>query len=62
MRNLLKTALCLLLCAMLSFPAFAEEGEEMEELTCGDYTYVLLEDGGARITGYDGERRGVDSS
>ena len=52
MKHLLKTALCLLLCALLSFPALAEEGEE---LTCGDYTYVLLEDGGARITGYDGE-------
>ena len=52
MRNLLKTALCLLLCALLSLPAFAEEGEE---LTCGDYTYVLLKDGGARITDYDGE-------
>ena len=24
-------------------------------MTCDDYTYVLLEDGGARITGYDGE-------
>ena len=52
MKHLLKTALCLLLCALLSLPALAEEGEE---LTCGDYTYVLLEDGGARITGYDGE-------
>ena len=55
MKYLLKTALCLLLCALLSLPALAEEGEEMEERTCGDYTYVLLEDGGARITGYDGE-------
>ena len=55
MKNLLKTALCLLLCALLSLPAFAEEGEEMEERTCGDYTYVLLEDGGARITDYEGE-------
>ena len=52
MKHLLKTALCLLLCALLSLPALAEEGEE---LTCGDYTYVLLEDGGARITGYYGE-------
>ena len=52
MKYLLKTALCLLLCALLSLPALAEEGEE---LTCGDYTYVLLEDGGARITDYDGE-------
>ena len=52
MKYLLKTALCLLLCALLSLPALAEEGEV---LTCGDYTYVLLEDGGARITGYDGE-------
>ena len=55
MKYLLKTALCLLLCALLSLPALAEEGEEMEELTCGDYAYVLLEDGGARITDYDGE-------
>ena len=55
MKHLLKTALCLLLCALLSLPALAEEGEEMEELTCGDYTYVLLEDGGARITDYEGE-------
>ena len=52
MKHLLKTALCLLLCALLSLPALAEEGEE---LTCGDYTYVLLEDGGTRITDYDGE-------
>ena len=52
MKYLLKTALCLLLCALLSLPALAEEGEE---LTCGDYAYVLLEDGGARITDYDGE-------
>ena len=51
MKNLLKTFLFLLLCALLSLPALAEEEEE---LTCGDYTYVLLEDGGARITGYDG--------
>ena len=55
MKYLLKTALCLLLCVLFALPALAEEGEEMEELTCGDYTYVLLEDGGARITGYDGE-------
>ena len=33
MKYLLKTALCLLLCALLSLPALAEEGEE---LTCGD--------------------------
>ena len=52
MKHLLKTALCLLLCALLPLPVLAEEGEE---LTCGDYTYVLLEDGGALITGYDGE-------
>ena len=52
MKYLLKTALCLLLCALLSLPALAEEGEE---LTCGDYAYVLLEDGGARITDYEGE-------
>ena len=50
MKYLLKTALCMLLCALLSLPAFAEEGEEMEERICGDYIYVLLEDGGARIT------------
>ena len=55
MKYLLKTALCLLLCVLFALSALAEEGEEMEELTCGDYTYVLLEDGGARITGYDGE-------
>ena len=54
MKRLLKTALCLLLCALFALPALAEEGEKMEERTCGDYTYVLLEDGGARITGYDG--------
>ena len=52
MKNLLKTALCLLLCVLFALPALAEEGEE---LTCGDYTYVLLKDGGARITDYDGE-------
>ena len=50
-KRLLKTALCLLLCALLPLPALAEDGEE---LTCRDYTYVLLEDGGARITAYDG--------
>ncbi len=55
MKDLLKTALCLLLCSLLSLPALAEVGEEMEERTCGDYTYILLEDGGARITDYDGE-------
>ena len=55
MKHLLKTALCLLLCALLSLPALAEEGEEPEERTCGDYTYALLKDGGARITDYDGE-------
>lgn len=55
MKHLLKTALCLLLCALLSLPALAEVGEEMEEWTCGDYTYILLEGGGARITGYNGE-------
>ena len=32
MKHLLKTALCLLLCALLSLPALAEVGEEMEEL------------------------------
>ena len=52
MKRLLKTALCLLLCALLPLPALAEDGEE---LTCGDYTYILLEGGGARITGYNGE-------
>ena len=55
MQHLLKTALRLLLCALLSLPVFADVVEEMEKLTCGDYTYVLLEDGGARITGYDGD-------
>ena len=55
MQHLLKTALRLLLCALLSLPVLADVVEEMEKLTCGDYTYVLLEDGGARITGYDGD-------
>lgn len=55
MKRLLKTALCLLLCALLSLPALAEGAEVVEERICGDYTYELLEDGGARITGYDGE-------
>ena len=55
MQHLLKTALRLLLCALLSLPVFADVVEEMEKLTCGDYTYVLLENGGARITGYDGD-------
>ena len=55
MQHLLKTALRLLLCALLSLPVFADVVEEMEKLTCGGYTYVLLEDGGARITGYDGD-------
>ena len=54
MKNLLKNVLFLLLCALLSLPALAEEGEER---IFGDYTYTLLEDGGARITGYDGEDR-----
>ena len=52
MKNLLKTVLFLLLCALLSLPALAEEEKE---LTCGDYTYALLEDGAARITDYDGK-------
>ena len=38
MKRLFKTALCLLLCALFTLPALAEEGEEMEERTCGDYT------------------------
>ena len=55
MKNLLKTALCLLLCALLSLLPSRRKGKKMEERTCGDYTYVLLEDGGARITDYEGE-------
>ena len=61
MKKLVKTALCLLLCALLSLPALAEVVETSKPLTngayvtSGDYTYTLLEDGGARIIDYAGD-------
>ena len=61
MGKLVKTALCLLLCALLSLPALAEVVETSKPLTngayatSGDYTYTLLEDGGARIIDYVGD-------
>lgn len=61
MEKLVKTALCLLLCALLSLPALAEVVETSKPLTngayatSGDYTYTLLEDGGARIIDYVGD-------
>ena len=55
MKEFLKTALCLLLCALLPIPALAGVAEEMEGMACGDYTYTLLEDGGACITNYTGD-------
>ena len=61
MGKLVKTALCLLLCALLSLPALAEVVETSKPLTngayvtSGDYTYTLLEDGGARIIDYAGD-------
>ena len=61
MKKLVKTALCLLLCALLSLPALAEVAAASKTLTneayvaSGDYTYTLLEDGGARIIDYTGD-------
>ena len=61
MKKLVKTALCLLLCALLSLPALAEVAAASNPLTngayvtSGDYTYTLLEDGGARIIDYTGD-------
>ena len=61
MGKLVKTALCLLLCALLSLPALAEVVETSKPLTngayatSGDYTYTLLEDGSARIIDYTGD-------
>lgn len=61
MKKLVKTALCLLLCALLSLPALAEVAAASKPLTdrayvtSGDYTYTLLEDGGARIIDYTGD-------
>lgn len=61
MKKLVKTALCLLLCALLSLPALAEVAAASKALTngayvtSGDYTYTLLEDGSARIIDYTGD-------
>ena len=61
MKKLVKTALCLLLCALLPLPALAEVAAASNPLTngayatSGDYTYTLLEDGGARIIDYTGD-------
>lgn len=61
MKKLVRTALCLLLCALLSLPALAEVAAASKPLTneaymtSGDYTYTLLEDGGARIIDYTGD-------
>lgn len=61
MKKLVKTALCLLLCALLSLPALAEVAAASKPLTdrayvtSGDYTYTLLEDGSARIIDYTGD-------
>ena len=62
MKKLVKTALCLLLCALLPLPALAEVTAASNPLTngayatSGDYTYTLLEDGGARIVFEDAVR------
>lgn len=42
--------LCLILCLLLALVCAAAA----EEITCGDYTYTLLNDGTAKITGYTG--------
>ena len=61
MGKLVKTALCLLLCALLSLPTLAEVAAASKTLTngayvtSGDYTYTLLEDGSARIIDYTGD-------
>lgn len=61
MKKLVTLALCLLLCALLSLPALAEVAAASKTLTneaymtSGDYTYTLLEDGGARIIDYTGD-------
>ena len=61
MKKLVALALCLLLCALLSLPALAEVAAASKPLTnevymtSGDYTYTLLEDGGARIIDYTGD-------
>ena len=61
MKKLVKTALCLLLCAFLSLPALAEVAAASKTLTngayvtSGDYTYTLLKDGSARIIDYTGD-------
>ena len=61
MKKLVTLALCLLLCALLSLPALAEVAAASKPLTngayatSGDYTYMLLEDGGARIIDYTGD-------
>ena len=61
MKKPVKTALCLLLCALLSLPALAEVAAASKPLTdrayatSGDYTYTLLEDGSARIIDYTGD-------
>ena len=53
MKKLLKTLLVCLLCfAMIS--ACAEEAAKPEPITSGEYQYILLEDGTAEITGYNG--------
>ena len=65
MGKLVKTALCLLLCALLSLPALAEVVETSKPLTngayatSGDYTYTLLEDGSARIIDYTGDAKAL---
>lgn len=61
MKKPVKTALCLLLCALLSLPALAEVAAASKTLTngayvtSGDYTYTLLKDGSARIIDYTGD-------
>ena len=47
----LALALILALCVPC-FGAAAEEEEEREIFTCGDYKYALLDDGSAEITYY----------
>lgn len=49
-----KTLCCIITVAMLVSQCFCTHAEEPEKFTCGEYRYVLWEDGTAEIVGYDG--------
>ncbi len=54
MKRTLSTVLTALLLLSLCLTACAEETKP-ETFTSGDYTYILLENGAAKITGYSGK-------